>query len=69
MAARSGKSGKTREGVKWRTVRKTVEVLEHECVYCGTWFEVKRPDTQPKTCSSSCRSMLSRRRTREAESK
>ena len=66
MAGKPLKSGKTPEGVRWRSLRRTVDVLEHECVYCGKWFDVKRPDTQPKTCSSSCRSMLSRQRTKAA---
>lgn len=66
MGAKASKTGKTPGGVKWRRVRRTVEVLEHECLSCGKWFEVKQPDKEPKTCSLNCRVMLSRKRKREA---
>lgn len=48
-------------------MRRLVEVLEHRCLYCGEWFSVKQPDKEPKTCSTSCRVMLSRRRKRDRE--
>lgn len=66
MGSKPVEEGKTPSGVEWRRMRRLVEVLEHRCVYCGDWFPVKRPDTEPKTCSKSCRVMLSRRRKREA---
>jgi predicted nucleic acid-binding Zn ribbon protein len=48
-------------------VRRTVDVLEHRCLWCGEWFEVKRPDLEPKTCSPSCKAQMSRKRRRERE--
>lgn len=62
MSAKPKKTGRTPSGVRWRTVRRTVEVREHECLSCGKWFEVKQPDKEPKTCSLNCRVKLSRQR-------
>lgn len=67
MATKPVETGTTPSGVEWRKMRRLVEVLEHRCLYCGAWFPVKQPDKEPKTCSTSCRVMLSRQRKREAE--